>query len=172
MARSLRRVVTDRDEAGKSFVVSDGPAPTAAPGVRQVVLWAADAMPAPARGAAEVDAATYPLQPAPNATKLLFFEVQPEDESVSSEDQERMAAEMFERMGAADSRGDTTRHPFMHTTQTLDYVVLLSGQVTLLLDEGEVTLNPFDSVVQQTTNHAWVNRGDEPALLVAVMIGA
>ena len=58
----------------------------------------------------------------------------------------------------------------MHKTKTIDYIILLDGDVTLLLDEDEVRLKPFNVVVQRGTNHAWVNNGDEPALLIAVLI--
>ena len=58
----------------------------------------------------------------------------------------------------------------MHKTETIDYIVLLKGDVTLILDEEEVNLNPFDVVIQRGTNHAWVNNGTEPALLIAVLI--
>ena len=53
---------------------------------------------------------------------------------------------------------------------TIYYIILLSGDVTLLLDEDEVRLKPFNVVVQRGTNHAWVNNGNEPALLIAVLI--
>ena len=58
----------------------------------------------------------------------------------------------------------------MHKTETVDYIILLKGDVTLILDEEEVSLKPFDVVVQRGTNHAWVNNGTEPALLIAVLI--
>jgi quercetin dioxygenase-like cupin family protein len=58
----------------------------------------------------------------------------------------------------------------MHKTNTIDYIILLKGDVTLLLDEDEVNLKPHDVVVQRGTNHAWVNNGTEPALLIAVLI--
>jgi quercetin dioxygenase-like cupin family protein len=60
----------------------------------------------------------------------------------------------------------------MHRTNTLDYVVLLSGCVTLLLDDGAVELEPFDVVIQRGTNHAWVNYGSTDALLAAVLLDA
>ena len=60
----------------------------------------------------------------------------------------------------------------MHTTRTVDYIVVLSGRVTLLLDKGEVELKPFDVVVQRGTNHGWVNRGTEPAVMAAILIDA
>ena len=58
----------------------------------------------------------------------------------------------------------------MHKTETVDYIILLKGKVTLILDEEEVDLEPFDVVVQRGTNHAWANTGSEPALLIAVLI--
>ena len=73
-------------------------------------------------------------------------------------------------MGATHERVDTSRHPSMHKTKTIDYIILLKGDITLLLDEDEVRLKPFNVVVQRGTNHAWVNNGSEPALLIAVLI--
>jgi quercetin dioxygenase-like cupin family protein len=58
----------------------------------------------------------------------------------------------------------------MHKTNTIDYIILLKGDVTLLLDEDEVDLKPFDVVVQRGTNHAWVNNGTDTALFIAVLI--
>ena len=60
----------------------------------------------------------------------------------------------------------------MHKTKTIDYIILLEGNVTLLLDDDEVQLKPFDVVVQRGTNHAWINNGSEPALFIAVLIDA
>ena len=83
---------------------------------------------------------------------------------------QEIAADAFEKIGAAHHRVDTTKHPAMHKTETIDYIILLKGDVTLILDEEEIDLKPFDVVVQRGTNHAWVNNGSEPALLIAVLI--
>jgi hypothetical protein len=58
----------------------------------------------------------------------------------------------------------------MHCSRTTDYIVLLPSEITLLLDEDEVDLKPFDTVIQRATNHAWRNRGSVPALLMAVLV--
>ena len=79
-------------------------------------------------------------------------------------------AAAFEKMGAAHHRVDTSRNAAMHETDTIDYIILLKGDVTLILDEEEIKVNPHDIVVQRGTNHAWVNNGTEPALLIAVLI--
>lgn len=60
----------------------------------------------------------------------------------------------------------------MHRTNTVDYIVLPNGEVTALMDIGEVTMNPFDVLIQRGTRHGWVNRGNEPALLLAVLVDA
>ena len=75
-------------------------------------------------------------------------------------------------MGAAEARRDTSRHPRMHATATVDYIIVLEGEVSLLLDNDERHLAPFDVVVQRGTNHAWINRGSAPALLAGILIDA
>ena len=96
--------------------------------------------------------------------------VPPSDDSISLEDLEHFVAQAFDALGAAHERPDTSRHPLMHKTKTIDYIIVLSGNVTLLLDERD--LRPFDVVVQRGTNHAWINKGTEPALLCAILIDA
>ena len=83
---------------------------------------------------------------------------------------QEIAADAFEKIGAAHHRIDTSKHPAMHKTDTVDYIILLRGDVTLILDEEEIDLKPFDVVVQRGTNHAWVNNGNDPALLIAVLV--
>jgi quercetin dioxygenase-like cupin family protein len=98
--------------------------------------------------------------------------VPPEDKALSLPELEAQSAARFAAMGASHCRVDTSRHPSMHTTRTVDYVIVLSGRITLLLDKGEVELKPFDVVVQRGTNHGWVNRGTEPAAMAAILIDA
>ena len=81
-----------------------------------------------------------------------------------------MAADAFDKIKASHCRVDVSRHPAMHKTDSIDYIILLKGDVTLILDEDEIDVKPFDTVVQRGTNHAWRNNGDEPALLIAVLI--
>ena len=94
----------------------------------------------------------------------------PTPKDISVDILNEMAESAFSRIGAAHHRVDVTKHPAMHKTDTIDYIVLLKGDVTLILDEEEVKIKPFDVVVQRGTNHAWVNNGTEPALLIAVLI--
>jgi quercetin dioxygenase-like cupin family protein len=64
------------------------------------------------------------------------------------------------------------RHPMMHRTQTLDYAVVLEGEVTMLLDDEDVPLKAGDVVIQCGTNHAWSNRSDKPCRMLYVLIDA
>ena len=69
-------------------------------------------------------------------------------------------------------RGHAPRHPAIHRTRTIDYVVVLEGEIDLLLDDRDVRLKAGDVVVQQGTNHAWINRGAETCRLAMVFVDA
>jgi len=172
--KELRRVVTGIDGSGKSCVAIDGPGAGIIEegGAGLAEIWVTDAT--PADNAAKGDAAAWKmrLEPPANGSVFRFFQLAPEDKTLSPRELEERTAAMFAAIGGAHCRVDTKRHPSMHATRTVDYVILLSGRVTLLLDKGEVELKPFDVVVQRGTNHGWVNRGTEPALFAAVLIDA
>jgi uncharacterized cupin superfamily protein len=78
---------------------------------------------------------------------------------------------MIREMGIEKIPG-APRHAMMHRTRSIDYAVVISGEIDMLLDEGEVHLKAGDAIVQQATNHAWVNRGTEPCRIAFVLIGA
>ena len=88
---------------------------------------------------------------------------------LSDEEKRKANAEWFAAMNGAHLQPDTSKHPAMHRSPTTDYIILLSGEITLMLDKEERTLKPLDCVIQRGTNHAWINRGSEPALLMAVL---
>ena len=169
--RKPRRIVTGHNQQGKSIVLFDDEPRTLGPAAE---VWATDETPASNQG--NVDAADRPirLQPPPRGSLFRYFTVGPESATahLDSQAHAKLVRDMFASINAEDALVDTTRHPAMHTTRTVDYIVLLSGKVTLLLDEAEVDLEPFDVVVQRGTNHAWVNHGNEPALLVGILIDA
>ena len=67
---------------------------------------------------------------------------------------------------------DNTRHPGFHKTDTIDYAIVLSGEIYALMDEGEVLLKAGDVLVQRGTNHAWSNRTEAPCCIAFVLIDA
>ena len=168
----MRRIITGHNENGKSIISIDGPPARSmgedAGGLFEI--WNTDGSGLETKS--DVDRADIDimLSPVKDGTKFRYFQINPTPEGVPWEVLQDAAAEAFERIGAAHHRIDTSKHPAMHKTETIDYIILLQGDVSLLLDEEEVRLQPFDTVVQRGTNHAWVNHGNEPALLIAVLI--
>ncbi len=169
MLYSTRRVVAGFNKEGKSVVLSDGPTPLAleyGPDKGLMDFWITDGHHI---GMERVDQAPVQILPPKGGSTFRFFQVAPQ-QSVPQGDAEKAFAAAFANIGGSDVRVDTARHPGMHKTPTLDYIVLLKGEVTMLLEEGEVDLKPFDVVVQRATNHAWINKGAEPALMMGVLI--
>ncbi len=164
-----RRIVTGTNDQGRSHIVSDGP-PVELGTLTE--FWATESSPAGYGSDDEVAGRRVQLEPPPNGTIFRFFRVDPEDPTKSREEVDQEVAAGFSAVGAEHCRPDTSRHPRMHTTSTVDYIVLLQGEVTLLLDDDEVDLRPFDVVVQRGTNHAWINKTSEPALLVGILVDA
>lgn len=168
----MRRVITGHDENGKSIVVLDGPP---ARSIGEDVgglfeLWNTDGNMINTTDKIDRADSEIILSPPSNGSKFRYFQINPTPEGVPMNVMQDMAAEAFEKIGASHHRVDTTKHPAMHKTDTIDYIILLKGDVTLILDQEEVDIKPFDVVVQRGTNHAWVNNGSEPALLIAILI--
>ncbi len=168
----MRRIITGHNQHGKSIITLDGPP---ARSIGEDVgglfeVWNTDG--SDIISTDEIDKADVDilLSPPSGGTKFRYFQINPLPEGVPDAMMQEIAADAFEKIGAAHHRVDTKKHPAMHKTETIDYIILLQGDVTLILDEEEIDLKPFDVVVQRGTNHAWVNNGDEPALLIAVLI--
>ena len=97
----------------------------------------------------------------------------PPDPAMTQGALDALIKEFFAGVGSPACKVDVSRHPLMHVTPTTDYIMLLSGEASLLLDEGDpIPLKPFDCVVQRATNHAWIVTSAEPAVFVCVMAGA
>ncbi|MGH7948053.1 MAG: cupin domain-containing protein [Candidatus Binataceae bacterium] len=174
MINERRRVITGHDKDGKSFVAIDGPpgAAIGSGGAGLGEIWVTDQT--PEDNSSSDDRARRPirLEPPRGGSIFRYFALDPENPNMSTAEREAAAAAAFKAINGEHCRVDTSRNPGMHTTRTVDYIILLDGEVTLLLDRGEVKLKPFDVVVQRGTNHAWVNHGPKRALLVAVLIDA
>ncbi len=168
----MRRIITGHNAEGKSVITIDGP-PARSLSENEgglYELWNTDGNEINTLDDIDRADSEVLLSPPVGGTKFRYFQINPTPEGVPADLIEAATAAVFEKMGAAHHRVDTTRHPAMHKTKTIDYIILLKGDVTLLLDEEEVDLKPFDVVVQRGTNHAWVNNGSETALFIAVLI--
>lgn len=147
-----RRVVTGHSADGVSVVVSDGPVPVSRSlpddGVEFHEIWNTEGAPARilAVEPSEPTERTLAVPPPRHGTKIRINEFAP---------------------GHLDERG--LQSP-VHRTASIDYGIVLEGEITLILDDSEVTLGPGDIVVQRGTDHAWANRGDQPARVVFVLV--
>jgi quercetin dioxygenase-like cupin family protein len=166
-----RRVVTGHNEQGKSVIVEDGPAPNMhrseySPNTAQVI-WATDEM--PARCHNEPDPAPqsrrFKASPSPFGTILRIANFPPDSEY----DAEKM--KLFLREIGGHSNG-SDRHFFFHKTPTLDYAIVLSGEIWALMDEGETLLKAGDVLIQRATNHSWSNRSSALCQMAFVLIDA
>ena len=168
----MRRIITGHNAEGKSVITIDGP-PARSLSENEgglYELWNTDGDQINTLDDIDRADSEVLLSPPDGGTKFRYFQINPTPEGVPIEIMQEIAADAFKKIGAAHHRIDTSKHPAMHKTDTIDYIILLKGDVTLILDEEEVRLKPHDVVVQRGTNHAWVNNGDEPALLIAVLI--
>ncbi|MBX3195689.1 MAG: cupin domain-containing protein [Microbacteriaceae bacterium] len=150
--RIPRRIVTGHDERGASVVVSDGPVSVtqelAEDGVAFHEIWLTSGSPAPIHaGPEDPTAGAVTVPPPANGTRIRINEFLP---------------------GHLDERG--LQSP-VHRTESVDYGIVLEGEITLILDDGEVTARAGDIVVQRGTDHAWANRGDAIARVAFVLVG-
>ncbi|MGH7006396.1 MAG: cupin domain-containing protein, partial [Alphaproteobacteria bacterium] len=132
-------------------------------------LWLTETAPASNDGSADATAKPLQLLPPRNGTVVRILELPPDSQRDYSN-----TKEYFRGMGAGKGILDEggKRHPGMHRTDTVDYILILSGEIWALMDEGEVLLRPGDCLIQRGTNHAWSNRSNEPCRFVAVLVDA
>ncbi|WP_185715065.1 cupin domain-containing protein [Gulosibacter macacae] len=176
--KPVRRVVTGHDDQGRAIILrDDADAPNTftsetIPGFGASVVWSTpggvidhvgddDTAPADAKidfpgvGETVVRIADFPPDAVypENASEAVFDEIDGHDERDA---------------GSAHSRA---KHFWFHRTESIDYAVVLEGEITLLVDEGEVTMGPGDVAIQRATAHAWSNRTDQVCRMMFVLIG-
>ena len=146
--KPIRRVVTGHDGKNIAKVIIEGPAAntkTPREGVASTLMWSSDSMPVDIAVGAHVEdmgARILGTAPPANGSRFIVMEFQP---GIVSE---------------------------MHRTETIDYIAVLSGEIEMDMDDSTVTLRAGDIMVQRGTNHAWINRGTEPARLAIVLLDA
>lgn len=168
-----RRIVTGHNAEGKSIIIFDdhGQNVTHIPswdGLYVTELWVTSEM--PIDNAGEADRSLRPMKHDPDASGTIFrlVEIPPESKTTFN------ASGIFQELGSSNkpSEADAARHPTMHKTNSLDYLVVISGEMTMEMEEGSTHLRQGDCIVQRGTNHAWVNTSDKPCLIAAILIDA
>lgn len=172
MAHKIRRVVTGHDENGVAVCISDDEATVvlqrpSRPGVTLTNFWQTDGTPAEYDGDEDLPDGPFVLHPPGNGTIFRTVEFEPEDPEIINSVDGKAA---FAEMGAGHNVVEGARHPYMHRTDSVDYAVVLRGEIYMLLDDSDVHLKAGDVVVQRGTNHAWANRGTETCIIAFVLV--
>jgi len=174
MAKKTRCILTGHNTEEKSVIISDGDAPTVRVfkhygGTAVTDLWITTSVPADNSKMEDPGARDFTIEPPPGGTVFRVIEYPPDE--VRFADIDRDAA--FREMGAQHAMiKEGAQHPGMHRTNTLDYVVVLSGEIYAVMDNGEVLLKAGDCLIQRGTSHAWSNRTKEPCRIAFVLIDA
>lgn len=169
----IRRVITGDDAQGRSSIVDDGPSPAVRlvperPGYRVTNLWRTGAAPAPV--AAPDDIADHKgVAPPPGGTVLRIIDFPPEPQD-AQELQRQLHATFGSMFRDAQHAPQPGEHPGMHRTATVDYALMLEGELVAIMDDGETVLRAGDVLVQRGTRHAWANRSGRPARIAFVLI--
>ena len=167
--RPTRRVVTGHDAAGKAVVLLDAPAPNvkvrqASGGLVSTLLWVTEESPADLTRTKDRAAREIGVAPPLGGTIFRVVDFPPIG------DARHLSGEaVLSEMGLSDGGG---RHPLMHRTRSVDYAVVLEGEIDMLLDDSEVHLKAGDVLVQQGTRHAWINRCQENCRIAFILVDA
>jgi mannose-6-phosphate isomerase-like protein (cupin superfamily) len=172
----IHRVVTGHDADGKAVIASNGPLPTvievaAIPGTVFHEVWETRATPAPIDNGADPSTGPLSLPPPQSGTRMRFVDIPPDTQEFLAHGAAKMK-EAFSQVGdvAASTVQSHSPHPLMHRTESIDYGVVIEGEMTLVLDDSEVLLRHGSVVIQRGSNHAWANRSGKPCRMLFVLI--
>jgi mannose-6-phosphate isomerase-like protein (cupin superfamily) len=168
VADDIRRVVTGLDDKNHAVVLFDSRVPlkSDSPVISSTNFWITDSTP-PALS--NQDTANRPIgvSPPDNGTKFRVVEFAPLDPATEA----KLPPEMIMKgVNHPPAKGISVKHPMMHRTRSLDYAVILAGEIDMMLDDTSVHLKQGDVIVQQATNHGWVNHGTQPCRILFVLM--
>jgi quercetin dioxygenase-like cupin family protein len=178
--KPARRIVCGINAEGKSVIVEDGVPPAirrgpTRPGFDLRNLWVTASVPAPLD--APDRTGDFPgFMPPKGGTVIKYIDFPPEPKDPA--EKARLDKEMLDRQKSAPAepgvrrRGEGARHVGMHETDTVDYAIVLSGEIYAVVDEGETLMKQGDVLIQCGASHSWDNRSDEICRVLFVMIDA
>jgi quercetin dioxygenase-like cupin family protein len=173
ITKPIRRILTGIDDTGRSRIIEDGTSPSVRtvaerPGYRVTNLWATDAAPADINGP-DIVAGLSGVLPPKNGSVIRIIDIPPEPKD-PAERERAMKASFGKLFADAQHAPEPGQHPGMHTTDTVDYAILLAGELVAIMDEEEVTMQAGDVLIQRGTNHGWSNRSSEPARIAFILL--
>jgi hypothetical protein len=176
----VRRIVTGHDASGRAVIQEDGPVPRVQRiggehGPLFFEIWNTRATPAPIdRDSGEPAESSIELAPPAHGTRIRVLEIPPDNAGLEKLTEEEIKAH-FAAVGAPEAAatagpGGARRHAFMHRTETIDYGIVLEGELTLIVDVGETIVRAGDIVIQRGTSHGWANRSNRNCRIAFVLI--
>ena len=168
----VRRVLTGHDADGKSTIIADGFAANMkelppGSGLAVTELWETS-VPADNAGKADAGNRKVRLEPPEHGTLFRIVEFPPDAQWQNRTD----ARDWAKALDATHAPDRSSSDPMMHRTRTVDYIVVLKGEIHAILDKGETLLRPGDVFIQRGTNHSWSVRGNEPCIVAVVLVDA
>jgi mannose-6-phosphate isomerase-like protein (cupin superfamily) len=137
-------------------------------GLNSTNLWVTNTYPLGFSFKDDTSAIPVGVSPLDNGTKFRVVEFPPLDAATEAKME---PGYLMKAVGAvAPARGLPVTHPLMHRTRSVDYAVVLSGEIDMMLDDSVIHLKPGDTIVQQATNHAWINHGPEMCRILFVLM--
>ena len=173
---TIRRLVTGHESNGKADVALDGPPSRTdvfqcIPGMVSRLVWATASRPVVPFEDADPTPSVASITPAPGETRFLVVTFPP-DSVFAAPDFDPIAAGK-ENLALNPGLAERFEPDGMHTTDTVDYGIVLDGEIWLELDDGRARpLRTHDVIVQNGTHHAWRNKCDRAATLAFILIGA
>ncbi len=173
MVRKIRRLVTGLDDDGKSAFIMDGDAESVLVlegmgGLALTELWETQSAPADNTGSADHTERPMRLEPARQGTVFRMVEFPPDSAWKETADPKAV----FEAMGAGHAAVAGHDDPGMHKTASVDYALVLEGEIWAVLETGERLMKQGDVLIQRGTTHAWSNRTADNCLMMFVLCGA
>jgi mannose-6-phosphate isomerase-like protein (cupin superfamily) len=167
--RSTRRIVTGHDANGKAVVLFDDMVAAKQRGANGISLfWVTSEFPIDAAGSMDRAQTPVGVPPPANGTVFRVVDFAPAGRQAAPVDH----IEILRAMGIDPATQGYARHANTHRTRTIDYAIVLDGEINMLLDDSEIHVKAGDVLVQQATNHAWVNNGSKPCRIAFVLIDA
>ncbi len=172
-SKPVRRVIVGHDQQGKAIAQFDGPAMPKArsPGGNAVLnLWVTGEFPVDLNGSSDKSERKVGVPPPSNGTIFRIVDFPPAGKSSAVSHEEHVKT--LTAMGIDPATQGYARHPNTHRTKSIDYAIILDGEIDMLMDESELHLKAGDVLVQQGTNHAWVNNSGKVCRVAFVLIDA
>ena len=166
---TVHRVVTTIDKDGKAVALFDSAVPLESLRSPNPAgeIWVTQAQPADFNWTEDRAKIKVGLQPPRNGTVFRIVEFVPTTEKI-----DKMPIDTMMKVAGPDApkRGLPPKHPMMHRTRTVDYAIIMSGEIDMMMDNSTVHLKAGDVVVQQATNHAWINHSGAPCRVAFILM--